>query len=316
MAFQELFDDPLLERFRRPYAIAVHRYLPRSNVLGISVGPRTRGDRIDWEDIVLRVRVKEKKDPDRLGDDVIPAVIDGVETDIIEGTGSFQADRGSPLPLGRTDPCRTDRCDPLVPGVSIGVDDHSAGTLGMFVRHQGDLCILTADHVIAPNDNGRNRLVYQPSPKDDPNRRNNLIGSTYERFSYSGVALVRCDTKRKIENVPVGANERLHGTRWPQIGDILKKSGRSTGIIYAKVCALSNPCWNCTPGFELKPVDDRTSEISMGGDSGSIWYDPETYEAIGVHCCGDADCDSSKERAGAAMLCHLACYLNLTFDIY
>ncbi len=314
MAFQELFDDPRLERFRRPYSVAVRRYLPRSNVLGISVGPRTRGDIVDWEDIVLRVRVKEKKDPDRLGDDLIPAMIDGVETDIVEGTGLAPADQGSRMPLGRTDPCRTDRCDPLVPGVSIGVDVSSAGTLGMFVDHpKGGLCILTADHVIAPSGNGENRRVYQPSPMDDPNKRNNLIGCTYKRFSYSGVALVRCDTKRRIEHVPIGANERLRGTRWPRLGDILKKSGRSTGITCAKVCALSKHYQNCTPGFELKPVDDRTNEISMGGDSGSIWYDPETYEAIGVHCCGDADSDSPAEWAGAAVLDHSAPYLNLTF---
>ena len=131
MAYDELFDEPRLERLRRPYSLAVRRYLPRSNVLGISVGPRTRrGDMIDWDNIVLRIRVKEKKDPDRLGDDVIPAMIDGVETDIVEGTGLAPADRGSRMPLGRTDPC-----DPLVPGVSIGVPGGSAGTLGMFVDH-------------------------------------------------------------------------------------------------------------------------------------------------------------------------------------
>ena len=309
MAFAELFYDPLLERFRRPYSVAVCRYLPRSNVLGISVGPRTRGGIVDWEDIVLRVRVKKKKDPDRLGYDAIPATIDGVETDIVEGTAMDSANQVSRMPLDRTDPC-----DPLAPGVSIGVAGGSPGTLGMFVDHpEGELCILTADHVIAPKGNEEIGLsVYQPAPTDDPSKHSNLIGHTYKRLRYHGVALVRCDTIRSIEHVPVGANKRLRGTRRPKFGDILEKSGRTTGITSAKVSALGHVCRNCIPGFELLPIDDRTNEISKGGDSGSIWYDPETYEATGVHCCGDADSDSRKEWAGAAVLYCLAPHLDLT----
>ena len=307
MAYDEILDEPL-ERFRRPYSVAVRRYLPRSNVLGVSVGPRTRGDMIDWEDIVLRVRVKEKKDPDRLGDDMIPAMIDGVETDIVEGAGLSPADQGSRMPLGRTDPC-----DPLAPGVSIGVAGGSPGTLGMFVDHpKGGLCILTADHVIAPRGDEWELPVYQPGPTDHPSNRYNPIGYSYKRLPAHGVALVRCDTGRKIEHVPIAAEARLRGTRPPRIGDTLEKSGRTTGITCAKVSAVGIPYRNCKPGFELVPVDDRTSEISMGGDSGSIWYDPETYQAIGVHCRGDGDDHFLTEWAQAAMLYYLAPSLELT----
>ena len=307
MAYDELFNEPRLERLRRPYSLAVRRYLPRSNVLGISVGPRTRGDIIDWDNIVLRIRVKEKKDPDRLGDDVIPAMLDGVETDIVEGTGLAPADRGSRMPL-----CRTDPCDPLVPGVSIGVPGGSAGTLGMFVDHpSGGLCILTADHVIAPRGDENGLPVCQPDPKDYPGNGDNSIGRAYKRLPANGVALVRCDTERKIEHVPVGAEARLRGTRPPRIGDILEKSGRATGITRAKVSDVG-AYRGCKPGFELVPVDDSTNEISKGGDSGSIWYDPETYEAIGVHCRGDGDDDFLREWARAAALYHLAPCLELT----
>ena len=308
MPVDELFGEPRLERFRRPYSVAVRRYLPRSNVLGISVGARTRGDMVDWDDIVLRVRVKEKKDTDRLGDEVIPAMIDGVETDIVEGAGLAPADRGSRMPLGRTDPC-----DPLVPGVSIGVACGSPGTLGMFVDHpQGGLCILTADHVVAPNGNESGLTVYQPGPPDHPIDRHSSIGYAYKRLRANGVALVRCHAGRRIEHVPVGAEASFSGTRVPRIGDILEKSGRTTGITCAKVSAVGVTSVDCKPGFELVPVDDRTDEISMGGDSGSIWYDPETYEAIGVHCRGDGDSDFLTEWAQAAVLYYLAPYLGLT----
>ena len=307
MAYEELFDEPRLERFRRPYSLAVRRYLPRSNVLGVSVGARTRGDTIEWDDIVLRIRVKEKRDPDRLGDDVIPAVIDGVETDVVEGTGLAPADRGSRMPPGRTDPC-----DPLAPGISIGVAGGAAGTLGMFVDHpKGGLCILTADHVIAPRADQNGLPVYQPDPRDHPNNGDDPIGRAYKRLPSNGVALIRCETERQIDHVPVGAKARLHGTRPPRIGDILEKSGRTTGITCAKVIDVG-AYRGCKPGFELVPVDDSANEISMGGDSGSIWYDPETCEAIGVHCRGDGDDDFLTEWARAAMLYYLAPYLELT----
>ena len=205
---------------------------------------------------------------------------------------------------------RIGRWDPLVPGVSIGVAGGSPGTLGtlgMFVCHpKGGLCILTADHVIAPKGNESGLPVYQPRPLNHPNQHDQ-IGYSYKRLKPNGVALVRCVTERKIDRVPLGAEARLFGTRLPRCGDILKKSGRTTGITCAKVIHVgAYP--DCTPGFKLEQLDHSTNKISMGGDSGSIWYDPKTYEAIGVHCGGD----KYGRKAWAASLYYLAPCLGLT----
>ena len=182
---------------------------------------------------------------------------------------------------------RTKRCDPLKPGISISVADGSLGTLGMFVcLPDGGLCILTADHVIAPRGSEPKLPVYQPGSGEG-----NLIGCVYKRFRGYDMALVRCNEKRNIDHVPVGVKAKLSGTRAPKVGDILEKSGMATCVTSAKVSWVG--CNDYGHVFKLGQLEGSTCPISGGGDSGAIWYCPKTYKAIGIH--------RSEYRDGGAM---------------
>ena len=298
------FNDNELRQYQRAYSVAVRRYLPMSNVIGIAVGPREQEDgNIDWTGrFVLQIRVA---DAERLGDG-IPDTIEMIPTQVLEGKGLEPVDQGMRTPIGRTDPI-----DPLRPGASIGIVGGPPGTLGMFVDRDDVQYILTADHVIAPQGHGDDSRVYQPGPVDHPVNHRSQIGWAGPRLPANGVSLVRLDTDRQTNNTPLGSGIQLNGTRRPGVGDILEKSGRSTEITRAKV-ARTGAFQGCKPGFELVSVDaDPNTEISMGGDSGAIWYDPTTGAAVGVQCRGDGDLDHMTEWARAASLYYLAPHLEL-----
>lgn len=129
--------------------------LSRSNVVATGVGYKVvGGKRTDTPSIICSV---EKKLPaaDLSPSDLVPSKFDGVPTDVIE-TGlirAFQAPTG--------------RFRPAPGGVSIGHKDITAGTLGCWVRRNGQWMILSNNHVLA-NSNEANigDAILQPGPHD------------------------------------------------------------------------------------------------------------------------------------------------------
>ncbi len=86
---------------------------------------------------------------------MVPKTIDNIPTDVIE-TGVIRAF-----------PARTDRWRPAPGGVSIGHRDITAGTLGCLVRKQGQIYILSNNHVLAnSNDASIGDPILQPGPYD------------------------------------------------------------------------------------------------------------------------------------------------------
>lgn len=297
-------DDGQRQQYRKPYSIAVRRYLPMSGVIGVALGAQEQEDgSINWEgDLVLQVRVTnaEQFTNGEISDD-----IEGIEIQVLEGNGLEPLDQGMRWLSERTEPV-----EPLRPGVGIGIPGGAPGTLGMFVGEDYNY-ILTADHVIAPRGHGDDDRVYQPAPMDYAVNHRSQIGWVDRRLPANGVSLIHLDTDRRINNSPLDTDIQLEGTRPPEVGDILEKSGKATGITRAKV-ARCGVYQGCKPGFELVPVDGNpNTEISMGGDSGAVWYDPNTGEAIGVQCRGDGDLDYMTEWARAASLYPLAPYLGV-----
>ncbi|MYB98515.1 MAG: hypothetical protein F4123_02850 [Gemmatimonadetes bacterium] len=195
-----------------------------------------------------------------------------------------------------------------MPGVSIGVLRGYSGTLGMFVEHESaGRCILTADHVLAPRGNADRKPIYQPGLDDSAPDDRNVIGhvdSGLRREAACGVSLFQYNGSRRTHDIALGAHERLTGTRMPRVGETLWKSGRTTGVTAAQVVGYATETYdNCRPTIVLRAYDGNPEcEISMGGDSGAIWYDPISHEAIGVHCGGDEDYDLTEEWAVAAAL--------------
>lgn len=129
--------------------------LKKKNVVAVGKGFRvTAGVKTKERAIVCSVAKKEstallKKT------DLIPQEVEGEKTDVIE-TGEIKALKA-----------RTDRWRPAPGGVSIGHQQVSAGTLGCLVKRDGQVYILSNNHVIADSNNasiGSN--ILQPGKYD------------------------------------------------------------------------------------------------------------------------------------------------------
>lgn len=144
-----------LETVRARLDSARERILARANVVATGVGYKvTGGARTDALSIVASVA--EKVPPERLAPrDLVPAAVDGVPTDVVE-TGQVRAFQA-----------RTERHRPAPGGVSIGHRNVTAGTLGCLMRRDGQVVILSNNHVLA-NSNGavRGDAILQPGPVD------------------------------------------------------------------------------------------------------------------------------------------------------
>lgn len=87
--------------------------------------------------------------------DLVPETVDGVPTDVV-ATGRIRAFQS-----------RTDRHRPAPGGVSIGHSEITAGTLGCLVRKDGQIHILSNNHVLAnSNDASPGDAILQPGPHD------------------------------------------------------------------------------------------------------------------------------------------------------
>lgn len=129
--------------------------LARANVVAAGAGYKVaRGKRTS--DLAIVCSVTKKLSAAQLSPaDMVPPALDGVPTDVVQ-TGRIRAQQS-----------RTARHRPAPGGVSIGHGNITAGTLGCLVRKNGDLLILSNNHVLADsNDAGQGDAILQPGPFD------------------------------------------------------------------------------------------------------------------------------------------------------
>ena len=130
-------------------------FLKRANVVATGIGYKiTRGEKTSTLSIVSSV--VKKLPPSQLSkQDIIPPIINGIPTDVVE-TGYFRALQS-----------HTAKYRPAPGGVSIGHRDITAGTLGCLVKKEGQIFILSNNHVLA-NSNAANPgdPIVQPGPYD------------------------------------------------------------------------------------------------------------------------------------------------------
>lgn len=126
-----------------------------ANVVATGVGYKvTAGKRTGTLAIICSVRQKRPEGALAAGDR-IPPTIDGVDTDVVQ-TGILRAWQS-----------HTSRQRPAPGGISIGHKDITAGTLGCLVKKNGQVMILSNNHVLA-NSNAASPgdAILQPGPYD------------------------------------------------------------------------------------------------------------------------------------------------------
>jgi hypothetical protein len=131
-------------------------FMRRRNVVACGIGYKVRGSERTDEPCVM-VSVSRKQPVSELSSsDLIPAQVDDVLTDVIE-TGEIVA-----LGIDRHSAQR-----PVRPGMSIGHRLGTAGTVACLVRRQGEVFIVSNNHVLALlNEAKLGDLILQPGPSD------------------------------------------------------------------------------------------------------------------------------------------------------
>src|SRR6266508_3563772 len=126
-----------------------------SNVVATGVGFKIAGD-VQTNEPAVIISVVKKLPSIQLPESArVPKTIGGVKTDVIE-TGKIFA---------LQDP--TQKMRPARPGVSIGHYQITAGTLGCLVQRNGQIYILSNNHVLANSNAGQlGDAILQPGPYD------------------------------------------------------------------------------------------------------------------------------------------------------
>ncbi len=211
------------------------------------------------------------------------------------------------------------RADPMRGGISISDESHyAAGTLGgkVFDRATSDPMILSNWHVlVAEWGTQPGQLIYQPGRLDGGTHADTVATMSHDAMSNNlDAAVARLTGSRGLSNYQLNLGP-VTGVSRAQLGMQVVKSGRTTGITYGRVTGVEGTA-AMRYGYvdriirNVVTIDQRTpgEQVSAGGDSGSMWLDSATKQAIGLHFAGS----DSPERGLALDMQSVLDALNVT----
>jgi hypothetical protein len=241
-------------------------------VTGVGVGHREKGGQETGE-LVIRVYVEHKRPLNEVpAESRIPTEINGFKTDVME--------KGHDVLISLDN--KYER--PIVGGLEITrvkkdlLDAFELGSVCCFVtasRKTGngytlsaDVYMLSAAHVLEPKEEMVDNRVYQPRPMFG---FGNLCAEKTDisRANDAGLALLGQEIAWKNDIYGVGP---VRGIADPVQDQIVRKQGRTTGLTFGRVSAISYTYNNANFGtiydlFEIRPL--KAGEIfADNGDSG------------------------------------------------
>ena len=311
--------DPTREQLQKVFDQVVKTYSHRENVTGVDIGFRyDKGKRTNQ--IAVRIHVKEKIPEHALeADEIFPKTIDGIPIDVIQAV--YTPHRRSSAIEPDPEPeviDRRRRFDVLQPGISVGHESVTAGTLGTIVydRTTSRRGILSNWHVLAGSNDARpGDPIVQPGPKHGGRAPHDTI-ARLERFlldKHGDAAFAVLNASRQINDVQLETNVRVTGVRRVAVGDIVVKSGRTTAVTRGLVEGIgqytltyASAGTRTITGFKIVAEEDgnpQNLEISAGGDSGAVWFGFADGQGVGLHFAGETETAPGEEHA---LACHLA----------
>jgi hypothetical protein len=255
-----------------------------ANVQGVGIGYK-QVHRLPTKERSLQVYVTRKV-YDRLlrPEDRIPDEVEGVPTDIIE-TGIFEIGRKFP-------PIYQRRVRPAPAGVSIGHREVTTGTFGALVKEGGDVHILSNNHVLANENEGKvGDPILQPGRYDGGRPDRDTIAQLADFVKLEDEAtntvdaaiatpIVRTDVAPEVLHIG-----RVKGDAEPEIDLPVRKSGRTTrfteGVVSATDVTLRVGYSDGFLVFTDQFLISSRGGFSGPGDSGSLIVDGEN-RAVGL----------------------------------
>lgn len=323
----DIASAPDIERIRRLIRAKGESLLALPMVTSVGIGYKIQGNK-KTNTPSLQFSVERKVSLEGLaaeGVSALPTAIEfegvSIPTDIVER--KFRPSYAVVQLKPKTS--RKVRLNPVMPGVSISHASLTAGTLGAIVRDatSGDTVLLSNWHVLHGAGGQIGDAIVQPGPYDDNRVFSNGIGRLLRsHLGLAGDCAIASVEGRRVDLAQLELGVVINSVGKPDLGDVLAKSGRTTGVTYGQVSrvdALFKMPYEDMPeqvigGFEIEPWAKRLpkdGEISKGGDSGSAWLAVDTKgqtttTMLGLHFGGDAE-GSDGEFA-------LACYAHSVFE--
>jgi hypothetical protein len=290
------FEVPMDPRVRAALETAHQRFGSRPNVIGIDYGIKLKG-RGRKPYMAIRIHVPEKIPKGRLSRrEKFPQYLLGVPVDVIEAV--YEDNQAARLAA----------VDPINPGVSVGALGGGTGTLGLLVEDSTDSqpLLLGCAHIFGTTGPA---TIIQPGGADGGTAAD-AIGTWLRADRDTDSAVAVRQGARVFDPQILEAPGPITGLRFPQVGDVLEKSGRTTGITVGLVTAV-------VPSFVglksvitlMRPSPDQP--LCDFGDSGSVWYDRDTGEAVALHCKSGAAQGKPNAYAIATILMHVVQRLNV-----
>jgi hypothetical protein len=286
-------------------------------VTGVDYGYKYNGG-VRTAQLCVRFHVSRKKPLDALrSHEVLPAEVRSVACDVMQAS---YAPRASPRM----------RFDPVRPGVGIDeVARRSTDTLGAIVREAGSgrLCLLSNWHLLCGKNAAQpDEIISQPDPPRPGPGPTRPVASL-ERWLDLGqgcdaaIAVLSAEVAHDGSIADIGI--RIHSVEEPRLGLALVKVGAASRVTRAMVDGIEGTFeldysgygdqkrW--MDGFRLVP-DPRNPDdgISVAGDSGAVWINPETQRAVALHFGGEDRVGSTDGYTIAHPLSRILSLLDLT----
>jgi len=266
--------------------------LSKENVVGFGIGKKISNGKITNKD-TLTVFVTAKVDVGNLSaSDLVPGKVGNIQTDVVEVGQVF----------AQSSPTLRKKIRPALGGFSVGHYKITAGTIGTCVIDRIPLpgvpkkyYILSNNHVLANSNNANiGDRIYQPGPIDGGYKKCTIARlSKFVPIKFNGAcnyvdaAIAEgdlCDLNREVY-----WSGYVNEVSWAKVGDILHKTGRTTGHTTGKVLAINATINVNYGGGKIAKFCKQiiTSGMSAGGDSGSLTIN-ENDQGVGLLFAGSS----------------------------
>lgn len=279
-------------------------YHSRADVTGYDIGFKRVGG-LATNKVCLRVHVDAKLPEDELDPAKrIVRRINGFPVDVVASTYKVHRDQGD---------SRNTDATALLSGSPCQRRGANAGTIGAIAidRATGKPGILSNWHVLSSPEGAESDLVYGQSTANLPIAQ--LKKTMLSRHGDAAFATLTGTTPwhptLKQLNLP------LTGVAPAVLGRVLCKYGRTTGLTRARVDGIgtykvvhTQPSGGSKTveidGFRLVPQDLAAphAALTLPGDSGACWIDPDTGDAVGLHMAGEG---ADWPEGDCALACHM-----------
>lgn len=301
-------------------------YLEDPNITSLGIGYKVvKGERT--KTLCVQFTVRSKPDeigamPESMSTNPIPETLtidgDEIATDVLQRDYKPSFELLDSEAIAEQVSERKRRQDPMFPGISVSHPLGTAGTFGMVVydNANGTPYILSNWHVLHTSEGEIGDSIVQPGPFDDNDTDQNVAGELVRsHLGAAGDCAIATISGRGFDTDIFQLGVTPSQLAKVELDDKVIKSGRTTDVtvgVVRRIDVLASISYSgmgsvAIGAFEIEPMSSASNsfEISMGGDSGSVWMIADTNDdptdiLVGLHFAGESGSNPDEHA--------LACY--------